>query len=80
MTMDVLESTHGVTCPPHHWLIGNLSTEHGTVERWSCQRCDAVRDRLLSRRRFLSDSDKRVIGAETSPLEGLLGYGGERVA
>ena len=66
-------------CPPHHWLIGKEHTEQGIVERWSCQRCDAVREQIVSKRRPLATSTKRYVGAENDLTASLFG-GGERVA
>lgn len=68
-------------CPPHHWVIGNETTDEGTLERWRCQRCGAVRERAPQRRRPLADAAKRYVGeGETAfPLH-RLGFGGERVA
>jgi hypothetical protein len=66
-------------CPPHHWLISNETTDQGTVERWSCQRCEAVRERALGRRRTF-ESSKRYIGGEVGDLAAYLGPSGERVA
>lgn len=67
-------------CPPHHWLIARQSTEQGIVERWSCQRCDADREQVVSRRRPLAASTKRYVSAEDDLSSALQGAGGERVA
>ena len=66
-------------CPPHHWLIAKETTEQGVVERWSCQRCDSVRERLVSKRRLPAESTKRYVASETDLTASLFG-GGERVA
>ena len=76
-----IEPTHSAAiCPPHHWLIGNEITPEGTVERWSCQRCSTSRERLVSRRRSVSEGDRRYVGEDDSPITRLLGGSGERVA
>ena len=67
-------------CPPHHWLIANSATEQGMVERWSCQRCDATRERLLSRRRPLFQAPKRYVGNGEHAANDLFAPSGERVA
>ena len=75
---DVIQA-HPEACPPHHWLIAKETTEQGVVERWSCQRCDSVRERLVSKRRLPAESTKRYVTSETDLTASLLG-GGERVA
>jgi hypothetical protein len=66
-------------CPPHHWLIAKEATEQGMVERWSCQRCDSVRERLVSKRRLPAESTKRYVASE-GDLTASLFDAGERVA
>jgi hypothetical protein len=77
-----MELVHGTAaaCPPHHWLIGNELTSEGTVERWSCQRCGTIRERLISRRRPAPISERRYVGDDDDVLGVYLGHGGERVA
>jgi hypothetical protein len=75
---DVTQAPAGV-CPPHHWLIAKEATDQGIVERWSCQRCDSVRERLVSKRRPLAESTKRYVASESDLTASLMG-GGERVA
>ena len=75
---DVIQTPTGA-CPPHHWLIAKETTEQGIVERWSCQRCDSVRERVVSKRRLPAESTKRYVASETDLTASLLG-GGERVA
>jgi hypothetical protein len=67
-------------CPPHHWVIANTATDQGLVERWACQRCDATRERVISRRRPLRHAPKQYVG-ETgdAPIE-YAAQAGERVA
>ena len=78
--MDI-EPTQGATiCPPHHWLIGNEITPEGTVERWSCQRCHNSQERLVSRRRVVSEGNRRYVGEEDGPITAFFGRSGERVA
>jgi hypothetical protein len=50
------------------------------VERWSCQRCDATRERLLSRRRPLFQAPKRYVGNGDHTANDLFAPSGERVA
>lgn len=77
MHLDPMQPTEG--CPPHHWLIANQHTDEGLVERWSCQRCDATRERTVSRRRPLA-ARKRYVRGE-GEMDSLLGPpDGERVA
>ena len=76
--MELVHET--AACPPHHWLIGNELTSEGTVERWSCQRCDATRERLISRRRPSSAPERRYVGEEDDALAAFFGRSGERVA
>ena len=78
--MEPVPANDAAACPPHHWLIRNEITPEGTVERWTCQRCDASRDRLVSRRRLVSESDRRYVGEEDGPITTFLGRSGERVA
>jgi hypothetical protein len=78
--MEPVQTTAAGACPPHHWLIGNEMTDQGTVERWSCHRCGAVRERSLSRRRPLLEADKRYVAAEGDSIATFLGQSGERVA
>ncbi len=77
-----MESVHppAVPCPPHHWLIGNELTSEGTIERWSCQRCGTIRERLIARRRATLSSERRYVGEDGDVVGVYLGYGGERVA
>jgi hypothetical protein len=77
---NVIQAQAG-TCPPHHWLIAKATTDQGVVERWSCQRCDSVRERLVSKRRLPAESTKRYVTSETDLTASLFGSGGgERVA
>ena len=78
--MEPVQTTTSGICPPHHWVIGNEATEQGTVERWSCQRCSAVRERALARRRPLLDGSRRYIGGDGDPFGAAFGQSGERVA
>ena len=77
--MDEVTSTQPSICPPHHWLIAKQATEQGTIERWSCQRCNATREQVVSRRRPLAAASKRYVTVE-SDLAGALFGDGERVA
>ena len=63
-------------CPPHHWVIQNELTDQQSIERWSCQRCGATRERTTARRRALLAQPKRYVGEAA----GGLGRSGERVA
>ncbi|HLH24029.1 MAG TPA: hypothetical protein VK066_16010 [Chloroflexota bacterium] len=68
-------------CPPHHWLIAKEATDRGIVERWSCQRCASVRERVVSKRRLPAESTKRYVASESDLTASLFGSGGgERVA
>ena len=67
-------------CPPHHWLIARQSTEEGVVEHWSCQRCGADREQVVSRRRPLAAPTKRYVSPENDLTSALQSGGGERVA
>ena len=78
--MELAPVTTSGICPPHHWLIGNEATEQGTVERWSCHRCGAVRERPVARRRHLLDGSRRYIGGDGDAIGAVLGSMGERVA
>jgi hypothetical protein len=75
---DVIQPRPGA-CPPHHWLIAKEATEQGIVERWSCQRCESVRERLVSKRRLPAESTKRYVASETDVTASLFGAG-DRVA
>jgi hypothetical protein len=75
---DVIRDQPGA-CPPHHWLIAKETTDEGVVERWSCQRCVSVRERVVSKRRLPAESTKRYVAPEGDLTASLFG-GGERVA
>ena len=78
--MEAERITTAGDCPPHHWVIANSSTDQGLVERWACQRCDASRERVISRRRPLRHAPKQYVGASAEgPLE-YAAQAGERVA
>ncbi len=66
-------------CPPHHWVIANTTSDQGLIERWSCRRCEANRERLIARRRLLPQAPKRYVGgAGEGPIEHIT-QSGERV-
>jgi hypothetical protein len=80
MKMEPVSVTTTAACPPHHWLIGNEISAEGTVERWTCQRCDATRERVISRRRLQPDARRQYVGEADDAISAFLGRSGERVA
>ena len=78
--METIATTASPVCPPHHWLIGVEPSEDRSVERWSCQRCGAVRERDLGRKGPRVETNKRYVGGSAGDVRMLFGDGGERVA